>query len=558
MSVARMALAVVLALGPVSSQAAGEPEDTSRVRPSPAPAGVAQAAVARAETAFIDALDAYGAMTYVESGGTDRFGGRDLAAWRETMATRRRELDASLAAIPATGLTAADAAAVAAIRNAVAEQDTAGESDAEAKCADSQRRDLDFPRLRESLVACFTEHGNRIAFDGGTVDRGTALQLLHLLPDAAGRKALFDAFGPLWAAVNGRNEPDSPYRRLVAQASAVARERGSNIDVAARAIGVSPGQVERWLVQLLEAWRDANPGAAVEPWDFRFVHGAAGRELDARIAADVLVPVNERFYRDLGADLDALGIVYDLQPRPGKSPVAYADFLVRGREVAGTWHRPVARVLGTYPTGGLFSLNELVHENGHAVHVSAIRTRPAYMHWPDSLFAEAFGDVPSWSTFEPAWQRKYLGAAVDEAVSLRGLYSNVMLDVAWSLFELRLLRDPTLDPNVLWTSITGEYLRIRPHPDVPWWAMRVQLVGDPGYMVNYGLGAILTAEMRARTAAAIGPFDQGNPRWYPWLEASLLCFGSERDTATLMREFLGREPSPEALLAELRRMGRPR
>jgi Zn-dependent M32 family carboxypeptidase len=131
-----------------------------------------------------------------------------------------------------------------------------------------------------------------------------------------------------------------------------------------------------------------------------------------------------------------------------------------------------------------------------------------------------------------------------------------MLDVAWSLFELRLLRDPTLDPNVLWTSITREYLRIRPHPDLPWWAMRVQLVGDPGYMVNYGLGAVLTAEIRARTAATLGPFDTGNARWYPWLEANLLRFGSERDTATLMRDFLGREPTPDALLDELRRMGR--
>ena len=61
------------------------------------------------------------------------------------------------------------------------------------------------------------------------------------------------------------------------------------------------------------------------------------------------------------------------------------------------------------------------------------------MDWPDTLFTEAFADVPSWSVHEPAWQRRYLGAEVAEAVSLRALFSDVMLDVAWSLFEMRML-----------------------------------------------------------------------------------------------------------------------
>ena len=313
--------------------------------------------------------------------------------------------------------------------------------------------------------------------------------------------------------------------------------------------------VEHWLVQVLAAWRDANPADPIEPWDFRYVNGAANRELQARIPAAALLPVNQRFYRDLGADLTQLGVVFDLEPRPDKSPLAYSDFLVRGRTVQKEWHRPIARVLGTYPAGGLFSLNELVHENGHAVHVSAIHTRPAFMDWPDTLFTEAFADVPSWSVHEPAWQRRYLGAAVAEAASMRALFANVMLDVAWSLFELRMLRDPALDPNAVWTDITHEYLRVVPHPEVPWWAMRVQLAGNPGYMVNYGLGALLTAEMRARTAAEIGPFDTGNPRWYGWLSGQLLRYGSERDTQRLLQDLLGRPLSADALLEQIKRCG---
>jgi Zn-dependent M32 family carboxypeptidase len=132
-----------------------------------------------------------------------------------------------------------------------------------------------------------------------------------------------------------------------------------------------------------------------------------------------------------------------------------------------------------------------------------------------------------------------------------------MLDIAWSLFELRMLREPAADPNVVWTDITHRYLHVVPHPEMPWWALRVQLVETPGYMVNYGLGAVLTADMRDRVAKEIGPFDAGNPRWYPWLSEHLLRFGSERSTRELMTGLLGRPVSPDALLDQLRRIGAP-
>ena len=513
--------------------------------------------VATVESAFLDYLDAVGAVGYIESGGTRSFGGKDLAAWKARLDKQRRQFDGALAQIAPGKLDAADREAVASMHKSVTEleaDDTTAGVQART-CADAQRRDLDYSSLRAALVSCYVEHGNRLQYAGGTIDRGTALQLLHVVDDRASRQAIFDAFVPLWTALNGRGEADSPYRRMIAMAAADARKNGSEIDAAASAIGVTTTDVEHWLVQVLAAWRDANPADPIEPWDFRYVNGAANRELQSRIPAAALLPANQRFYGDLGADLGKLGVVFDLESRPDKSPLAYSDFLSRGRMVKGEWQRPLARVLGTYPAGGLFSLNELVHENGHAVHVSAIRTRPAYMDWPDTLFTEAFADVPSWSVHEPAWQRRYLGAAVAEAASMRALLANVMLDVAWSLFELRMLRDPAQDPNAVWTDITHEYLRVVPHPEVPWWAMRVQLAGNPGYMVNYGLGALLTAEIRARTAEVIGPFDTGNPRWYAWLSGQLLQYGSERDTQQLLQDLLGRRPSPDALLEQIKRCG---
>jgi hypothetical protein len=520
-------------------------------------ADAAPAGVVAAETAYLDWLDARSAVSALEEGAFERYQGRDRGEWEAIEGDRRAIFAARLEGLADERLPDAEDRAVAAMRRAlettpvvVAEAGAGGRP----ACDDAQRRDLDLAALRQALEACFAELGGALEFEGDVVDRGTALQRLHLIEEPARRKALFDAFRPLWFALNGDNSPDSPYRRLVALAAEAGAGNGTEVDAAAQALGLTTAEVERWLLEVLDAWRQSVGPGMVEPWDYRYVHGEALRRLEPRIPAPVLVPVSERFYADLGVDLRRLGVVYDLAARTGKSPYAFADFLQRGRIAQGQWRPSVALVVATYPEGGLFALNELVHELGHAAHISAIRTRPAFLDWPDTLFTEAFADVPSWSIYEPAWQRRYLGGDVPEAMAMRALYSVVMLDVAWGLFELRMLREPAADPNEVWTAITSHYLRIVSHPEVPWWAMRVQLASDPGYMINYGLGAILTAEIRQRTAETIGPFDAGRNDWYAWTSGRLLQFGSEHDTRSLLEQLLGRAVSPAALVGQVRRL----
>jgi hypothetical protein len=172
----------------------------------------------------------------------------------------------------------------------------------------------------------------------------------------------------------------------------------------------------------------------------------------------------------------------------------------------------------------------------------------------DDLFCESFADVTSWNVYDSQWQQKYLGAAAPESAGLRSRYTMVTLEVTWALFEARMLRQPESDPNAVWTDITRRYLHILPHPELSWWAQRVQLVTEPGFMINYGLGSILTAEMRARIGKEIGPFNAGNPRWYPWVTRHLLRYGTERETARLLRDLLGRPVTPDALIDDIRRL----
>ncbi len=514
--------------------------------------------LAPTEALFLEFLDAANAVDYIDSGFVAEYEGRDLAAWDARRLDRHKALIASIETLDEPNLPPNDTAALAAIRVTLADRGDPGPAAANVPeslaCKDAGNKDLDYEALSEVLTSCYREIGNQLKFEQGTIDRGSALGLLGDLEEPARRKALFDAFLPLWAALNGNNEPDSPYRRLIKLASAQAATNGSGIEAAARAIGVTVADVERWLIQMLEAWRKANPRKMIEPWDYRYAIGEANRRIAPSFPDSEIVAVDHRFYQDLGADLAKLGVIYDIDDRPDKSPLAYTDFARRGRMVNGTWQPTVARVVGRYRSGGLSSLNELVHENGHAVHISAIRNRPAFTDWPDTLFTEAFADVPSWSVYEPAWQKKYLGTALPAAMSLRTMLGGVMMDVAWSLFEIRMLRDPASDPNAVWTDITSRYLHIKPHPELAWWAVRVQLVDAPGYMVNYGLGAVLTAEIRECTSQAIGPFDAGNAAWYDWLSKQLLVYGSERDTRTLMLDLLGRPLSPRALLEQIRRI----
>ncbi len=507
------------------------------------------------ESLYAEVSDANTILAAIDSGLLSGYLGKDRTAWMQFFRENRARVTGELESFPTTGLSGRDIRAIAAMRKQM--KAFAGvelTSRPEARCQDATRRDLAYSELKSALVACFVEIGNSLSFEGGKINRVSALDLLHETADPERRKAVFLAFVPLWQAINGNDEPDSPYRRMIAAAAAEGARNGSEVDAAARDIGIDSGQVERWLLRILDAWREASGDTLVEPWDFRFHAGAADRLLDTYIPRKSLQPISQRYYRDLGADLEKMGTLYDLAPRADKAALAYTEFVTHGRRVNGVWRPTVARVSAPYERGGLFVLNELVHENGHVVNITAIRNRPAFVDWPGDLFAEAFADVPAWSTYEPVWQRRYLGHEAPQQLSLRALYSAVMLDAAWALFEVRMLRAPMTDPNALWTDITGRYLHVTPHPELSWWAVRVQLVDTPGYMVNYGLGAILTAEMREHISKALGTFDAGDPRWYGWLSERLLRYGSERDTRSLMEGFLGHPVSPRALLEQIHRL----
>jgi hypothetical protein len=511
--------------------------------------------IAAVESIYADVENAYGAISTIDSGLVTSYQGKDRRTWAKVYRKKRRELITRLARISDKDLSSSDARALTLMRNLSSlPEDPSHSLEPTGQCSDGTRKDLNYTALHDALYACFAEIGDNLEFEGARVNREAVLDdLLQQVEQPEKRKALFLSLAPLWQAINGQDRPDSPYRRLIAMAAADAAKNGSPVDTAARAVEAQPQEIEHWLEQILETWRQVSGDHQIEPWDYLRVGGEAEQILATAIPRGSLEPINQRYYHDLGADIEQLHIMYDLNPRPGKAPVAYTDWVTHGRMVHGVWRPSVLRVSANYRGGGLGALDEFVHENGHAIYYAAIRTRPAFMD-TDSLFDEAFADVPAWNTYERAWQRKYLGREAPESASLRNLYSGVMMDVAWALFEIRMLRTPTADPNAVWTEITSRYLHIVPHPEWSWWAVRVQLVDSPGYMINYGLGSVLTADIRRHIRESLGPFETGDSRWYAWVSERLLRYGLGRTPAELLKDFLGRPVAPDALLNNLRRL----
>jgi hypothetical protein len=446
----------------------------------------------------------------------------------------RRTLERDLGRLPDTRTTTTDSAAGARPRC---------EYDAAAVAASPGGLDS----LRRRVYACYGWAQSHAVVGPDTLDRLSILGALGGTTDAARRRALFLALGPVWRSVNGDGTSGSPYRRLIALEAA--RREGTEPPGAAQArgAGLPPDSLEPWLLSILATWRDVTPDSLVEPWDWYYQAGRAARALSGRIPRERLAPLNAAVWRSLGANIRALRVHYDVEPREGKDPVAFTTF--GGRAPIEPW------VFATYRTGGLDNLNELLHETGHAVHIAAIRTRPAFRDWPDSdPFTEAVADLAALDVYEPVWQQRWLGDSVPLADGLRGRYGGIVMDVAWALFEVRMLRDPGADPDLVWTALTRDYLRIRPHPELSWWAMRGQLVDEPGYMMNYAVGAILVAAIRARIRALHGSFLAGDPTLYGWIAPRLYRFGLERPARDVVEQFLGGPVSPAALLADMRRI----
>lgn len=527
--------------------------------PTPATQGPAPAtpALARAESLFAEARTLKDRRDVAELRGLPD----SASAMRPAYMAARAALIAALVIDSTTLTDSLDRRALRTMRQVLADELTdAPEPPAGTTTIDSVACHYDsraipgIDSLERRLYACYGLAANDVVVDAERYDRLTILGLLGVTEDGARRRRLFLGLNRVWRSVNGDNDAASPWRELLRRRAEAWRTAARPTPFARRVseLGLSPDTVRSWLTRLLETWRRTLPDSAREPWDLYYAMGGASRKLSPRIPLDSLRAINDRFYRDLGADAIALNVQYDLEPRAGKDPVAFTTFGGRPGRIGGVWRPGAPYISSTYPIGGFDNLGQQLHEMGHAIHIAGIRTRPAFADWPDAdLFTEAIADLADYEASDGRWQMRYLGDSASTADNRHAQFFGLAMDACWALFEDRMQRDPTLDPNVVWAELTSRYLNVVPHPELSWWGMRGQLIGAPSYLMNYALGAFITADLRARIRSLHGDFTLGDSTWYAFVRERIYRFGLERPSLVVMEDFLGRRLSADALLASV-------
>src|SRR5579864_1093781 len=158
-------------------------------RCDPAPDSVAQL-----EALYADFNDAQGAVALIDSDPArySSYAGRTRAAWQHTYIVTRGQLLAGLAPERRRAASAGDARALRLMRADVMESPAVPESLAPAgRCSDARRANLRLRALQQALYACFAELANNLSFEGRTVTRVAAFDLLTRMPEAGRRRALF-------------------------------------------------------------------------------------------------------------------------------------------------------------------------------------------------------------------------------------------------------------------------------------------------------------------------------------------------------------------------------
>ncbi len=521
-------------------------------------------ALADLEEAYRALLEAWGTWMVGHHRGTSPVA---EARHADALVASRTAVAERLSMVPLDGLTAEDAAAVRTMRACLPELDALAEpldgrafSGANSGAADDGNAMAESPEtvgLRRSTSTAWGAAMANLTIGDERLDRLTVTARLARDDDEARRREMFLSMEPAWRVVNDEDEPSSPYRRLLADSAVRWARDGSPIDANAAALGMDPASVEPTMRRILGAFRQvATATDLVEPWNYRYVLGGLARRIDPLVPLERLRQINDEHLRTIGADPVTLRIQYDIEPRPDRPVIGTAftvseDIATRGAD--GTWVGSTPWVFATYLEGGFGNLEELLHESGHALHYAAIRTRPAHFAWPpeQTAFVEAIADVVAWTVHEPAFLRQHLGVEVTTRESVIARFGGVILDAAWTLFEIELHRNPDRSPNEAWSEIAERDLGIRGRPEWSWWASRGQLIDSPGYLANYALGAVMVAAVRDRIRSLRGDWATGDPGWYAYVSEALLQYGGARAPVDLLKSVLGGPLTADALIANI-------
>lgn len=309
-----------------------------------------------------------------------------------------------------------------------------------------------------------------------------------------------------------------------------------------------------------EALRAYFPTEATVEWAL----GVSSRLYGVRFAA-AKVPVwdpSVRYYDVVDARSGTFlsGIYLDLFPREGKFSHA-AAFGVRSVSVAAG-RTPISVLVTNFNRKGLDhrELETLMHEFGHVLHGVLSRTR--YASQGGTSVERDFVEAPSQMYEE--WGRKlqslqlirnYCPACpgVDEALVKRlqsarlyGMGIRYARQHLYAAYDMALTGERDLDPMQTWIAMESE----TPVGYVPGTAFP----GTFGHLAGgYAAGyyGYMWSEVLALDMLSVFGRDPMNAAAGRRFREKILSQGGQKPAARMVREFLGRDPTPAAFFAEI-------
>ena len=190
---------------------------------------------------------------------------------------KRAALVDHLANISGDGLSKVDARAVILMRASLYRfsRKTLRLSAPSGKCSnarDPQSRTT--TRCVPRLYSCFDELANNLQFEGRN---GQPCVRLQLAGADQGTGQAQTSVSCVQSALGGRErERSKPGQPLPPHDQNGVGRRKKNkpaVVAAAESLGVQPADVEIWLEQILETWREVSGDTPIEPWDYDYVGG---------------------------------------------------------------------------------------------------------------------------------------------------------------------------------------------------------------------------------------------------------------------------------------------
>lgn len=254
------------------------------------------------------------------------------------------------------------------------------------------------------------------------------------------------------------------------------------------------------------------------------------------------------------------GIYLDLFPREGKYSHA-AAFGVRSVSVAAG-RTPISVLVANFNRKGLDyrELETLMHEFGHVLHGVLSRTR--YASHGGTGVERDFVEAPSQMYEE--WARKQeslqlirqfcadcpaIDAALVErlrAARLYGMGIRYARQHLYAAYDMALTGARELDPLQTWIAMERE--------SPAGYVAGTEFPGTFGHLVGgYAAGyyGYMWSEVLALDMLSVFGDDPMNPAAGRRFRKLILSQGGQKRAARLVRDFLGRDPSPEAFFAEI-------